>query len=647
MKQRHDRDLGMDRSITRRDFLNGTALAIGASLVAPRWLEALEAEPYPPALTGLRGSHEGAYEAAHALRDGSFWHTAGAARVLGETYDLVVVGAGISGLAAAHYYRKAVGAKARVLVLDNHDDFGGHARRNEFTVGTRFLLGYGGTFSIDSPAPYSAVAKALIAELGIDVSGFEKLVDWDVYGSRGLGSGMFFDSETFGADRLVKEPAGRGRRGERGPDFDAALKRFLAEAPLSETVRGDLYRLYSAPADYLPGLTSDQKKARLARISYAEFLTQVAACAPGVLPVLQARPHGLYGVGIDGVPAQDAWGLGLPGFDALGLDPKPGPGMGRDAIRSEEAERYFFHFPDGNASVARLLVRRLVPEAIPGRNADDVVLTRARYGALDVSGAPARIRLGSTVVKVAHKGDAASARELEVSYVRDGKLEAVRASHCVLACWNSVIPYICGELPAEQKEALSQAVKVPLLYTNVVVRDWTAWVKLGVSRIHAPGGYHTNVGLDMPVSVGGYACPRSPEEPIVLHLGKTPCKPGLPAREQHRLGRMELLSTSFATYEREIRAQLGRLLGPGGFDPVRDIAAITVNRWPHGYAYQYNSLWDPFWLEGGEQPCERARRPFGRLAIANADADAYSYTDAAIDQAYRAVQELVAGEPRG
>ncbi len=641
MTARRDDDLGMQRRITRRDFLNGTALAIGGSLLAPRWLHALEAEPYPPALTGLRGSHEGAYEAAHALRDGSFWRTAGTARDTGESYDLVVVGAGISGLSAAHYYRKAAGAKARVLLLDNHDDFGGHARRNEFTVGSRFLLGYGGTFSIDSPAPYSAVAKALIAELGIEVSGFETVVDWDVYGARGLGTGLFFDKETFGADRLVLEPGGRRRRRTQGGDFDAALKRFLAEAPLSDAVRGDLYRLYREPKDYLPGLTSDQKKDRLARISYAEYLTKIAGCDAGVVPVFQARPHGLYGFGIDGVPAQDAWGLGLPGFDGLGLDAKPGPGMGRDAIPSEEAQSYFFHFPDGNATVARLLVRGLVPAAIPGNSADDVVLARARYGALDVAGAPARIRLGSTVVKVAHEGDPASARAVEVSYVRGGELEKVRSAHCVLACWNSVIPYICGELPAEQKQALSEAIKVPLLYTNVVVRDWTAWVKLGVTQIHAPGGYHTNVGLDMPVSVGGYRCSHAPEEPIVLHLGKTPCSPGLPAREQHRLGRMELLNTPFEVYEREIRAQLGRMLGPGGFDPARDIAAITVNRWPHGYAYQYSSLWDPFWLEGGEQPCVRARRPFGRVAIANADSDAYSYTDAAIDQAHRAVGELL------
>jgi spermidine dehydrogenase len=203
-----------------------------------------------------------------------------------------------------------------------------------------------------------------------------------------------------------------------------------------------------------------------------------------------------------------------------------------------------------------------------------------------------------------------------------------------------VIPYIAQELPDAQKEALASAQKVPLLYTNVVVRNWTAFQKLAARAIYCPGMYHTSVNLDLPVSIGGYECTKTPDEPIVVHMMKAACKPGLPARDQHRVGRIQLYSTPFETYERNIRDQLSRILGPGGFDPARDILEITVNRWPHGYAYEYNSLFDQFWLEGGETPCQVARKPFGRLAIANADADAYAYTDCAIDQAYRAVQEL-------
>ena len=190
---------------------------------------------------------------------------------------------------------------------------------------------------------------------------------------------------------------------------------------------------------------------------------------------------------------------------------------------------------------------------------------------------------------------------------------------------------------------LWKAAKVPLLYTNVALRNWTAFHKLGTNSVYASGLYHSAFNLDLPVSIGDYHCSTSPDQPIVIHMMKTPCRPGLPARDQHRLGRIELYTTDFPTIERKIRDELARVLGPGGFDPARDIAEITVNRWPHGYAYQYNSLFDKFWLEGGEIPCEVARQPFGRVRIANADAAAYAYTDGAIDQAWRAVHEILKG----
>ncbi len=229
-----------------------------------------------------------------------------------------------------------------------------------------------------------------------------------------------------------------------------------------------------------------------------------------------------------------------------------------------------------------------------------------------------------------------------MSYVRAGKVYTVRGKTAVLACWHHVIPHICPELPEAQLTALRYAKKVPLVYTNVFLRQWTAFEKLKVNSVSSPGMWHASANLDFPVSLGGYAHTRSPAEPIVVHMTKAACQPGLPAAAQHVAGRAELLRTSFETIERGIRDQLGRMLGGGGFDPAGDILGITVNRWPHGYAYQYNSLADPFWLEGGEPPCVAARRPFGRIAIANSDAAAYAYTDAAIDQGRRAVEELTA-----
>src|SRR5579872_4387853 len=638
----------MHRKITRRDFINGVAVTAGAAMMPWQLFGSDSADPekyptyYPPALTGMRGSHPGSFETAHSVRDGTFWDSAGKPQDSGETYDLIVVGGGISGLAAAHYFRKAAGDKARILILDNHDDFGGHAKRNEFRVGNAFRLGFGGTFSIESPAPYSAVAKALIEELGIDVPSYPKYFDRNLYRSHGLRPKIFFDKETFGVDKLVVNPNPRG--GNESEDAAAEtpdlLKKFLLEAPLADQAKRDLQRLYSEPKDYFPGLSSDEKKAKLARISYANYLKEVVGVHEDVVKLYQTLPHGLFGVGIDAVSAQDAWGLGLPGLDGMKLDPTPGKGMNRDCIPNEEAEKYFFHFPDGNASIARMLVRKLIPQAIAGDSAADIVTQRANYAKIDDPSSPVRIRLSSTAVRVKHVGDSATAKEVEITYSRLGKLYTARAPYTVLACWNMVIPYICTDLPEHQKQALHSAAKVPLLYTNVAIRNWDSFKKVGASSVYAPSCYHSAFTLDLPVSIGGYQCSKSPAEPIVIHMMKTPCKLGLPARDQHRMGRIELFMTEFSTMERNIRDQLARTLAPGGFDPARDIAAITVNRWPHGYAYEYNSLWDKFWIDGGEIPCEVARKPFGRITIANADAGAYAYTDCAIDQAWRAVQEL-------
>jgi spermidine dehydrogenase len=639
----------MDRRIPRRDFLNGFAVALGASLLPPSGLGAVNIDTlpessaayYPPALTGMRGSHPGSFETAHSLRDGTFWDKAGTPEDTGEHYDLIVVGGGISGLSAAYFFRKTAGPASKILIIENHDDFGGHAKRNEFRVGNALRLGWGGTFSIESPAPYSVVAKGLLAELGIDVSRWSRVFHPDIYSSRGLAPAVFFDKETFGADRLVRLASPHGRTSpDRYALRDGVPESFLAAAPLSDVAKKDLVRLYKENTDYLAGLTDTEKKARLARMSYAQFLAKTVGVDPSIVKLFQTMPHSLFGVGIDAVSAQDAWGLGAPGFKGVNLDSAPGRGMNRDCIPNEEAERFFFHFPDGNASIARMLVRSLIPSAITGKTMDDVLLARADYGKLDEASSPVRVRLNGTAVRVKHAGDPATATEVEVAYGCRGKLYTVRGAQCILACWHVVIPYLCPELPELQKTALASAAKVPIVYTNVALRQWTAFEKLGVSSIQAPGSYHTELSLDLPVTYGGYRCARAPDEPIVVHMNRTPCRPGLPARAQHLAGRIELFQTTFETFERNIRAQLARTLSGGGFDPAHDITAITVNRWPHGYAYEYNSLWDDFWRDGGEQPCHVARRPFGRIAIANADADAYAYSDCAIDQAHRAVEEL-------
>jgi spermidine dehydrogenase len=648
----NDRTLGMDRAITRRDFLNGVAIGIGG-LAAHSWLDGFDVHAfgesaqdapgyYPPALTGMRGSHEGSYEVSHALRDGRFWSTAGQPASTGESYDLVVVGGGISGLAAAYFYRVRTSAAAKILILDNHDDFGGHAKRNEFRPGGKLWIANGGTAGIDSPFPYSKEALDLMLKIGIDTLALaaesSKAADRSVY--RGLESSFFFDKETFGADRLVVGTPSAGRGGRRGAAV-ATWKEFLAKTPLSSDAQQAIARLETDHVDYMPGLSSSEKKDRLSRMSYRDFLLDVVKVPPDIIPFYQTRTHGLYGIGIDAVGALECWAYHYPGFEGMNLDPTANGRLSftakGDAMPKPD---YNFHFPDGNASVARLLVRALLPDALPGKTAQDSVLARVDYSKLDRAASPIRIRLSSTVVRVRHIGAPGSAKEVEVAYGRGKKVYSTTAKSVVLACWNGMIPYLCPELPDVQKQALKYGVKVPLVYTSVALKNWTAFKKLGINGASSPGMYHNGVRLEMPTVIGGYnPTPASADDPIIVRMTRTPCKPGLPARDQHRAGHVDLLTTPFSTFERNIRDQLARILSGGGFDPARDIDAITVNRWPHGYAYEYNPLWDPDW-KPGEAPCEIGRRPFGRIAIANSDAAAAAYTDQAIDQAYRAVGEL-------
>jgi spermidine dehydrogenase len=634
--------LGTDREIDRRDFLNGIAVT-SAVLAAPLPADAQvtlgsQDEPgyYPPLSHGLRGSHPGSFETAHSLRDGTFWGHAKKPEDTHAVYDLVVVGAGISGLSAAHFFR-AIKPNAKVLILDNHDDFGGHAKRNEYNLNGRIELMNGGTLLIDSPHPYSPAAAGLIKGLGVDVPTLAKKCDKpEIY--KGLAPATFFDQQTFGTDQLV---VGRERTDEFGGTI--SWKSFLSNSPLDAATRDDILRVQEGMADVMPGLTSDQKKDKLSRISYLAYLRDYMRCGPKAQAFYQTITHDEFGTGIDAEPALDCWGFGYPGFKGLKLAPGSVRRMGYTAAGYEDnPELPTFHFPDGNATIARLLVRDLLPNSIAGHGAEDIVTARVNYAQLDRAGAPIAIRLSCTVVGARNVGTPENSRGVEVAYLRGGKLYRVHALNCILAGWNMMIPYICPELPDAQKAALHQLVKIPLVYTGVAIRNWRAFHKLGVAGISSPGMYWTATRLNWPVDVGAYKSVRSPDDPILLFMQRAPASPGLPERDQHRAGRYELLSTSFAEFEQKIRDQLQRMLGPAGFSAKDDIMAITVNRWPHGYAYEFNPLFDDFSIPPEKRANAIGRARFGRIAIANSDAGAAAYTDSAIDQAHRAVGELLA-----
>ncbi len=612
----------MKQRITRRDFLNGTQVAIGASLLSP-WTEVfgtdvskftLSRDYYPPAKTGLRGSHAGSWETMHARVAGASW-PAGA---IEEDYDLVVVGGGISGLSAAHFYRQEKPA-ARILVLDNHDDFGGHAKRNEFQVNGRTHIAYGGTESIDTPSDYSAISKDLLSDIGIDVQKFYKYFDQNLYDKMNLSYAIAFDQETYGKRKIV---TGYG---------STPWEEFAAQTPLSAKAKADLVRAFTDTRDYLPGLSRDEKVALLGKISYRSYLKDYVKVDEQVLEMYQRWGMSYWCVGMDEVPAVYILGYtdggGMPGLEHT---------VPREGGRG--VEPYIFHFPDGNASVARLLVRSLIPEAVPGTSMEDSVTARVDYSVLDKDDASLRIRLNSTAVNVAHT---ANSKAVDVTYVHSGNAHTVRAKKCIMACYNSAIPYICPGLPEKQKEGLAYNVKIPLTYTKVMVPNWRAFADLGTRFVYYTKDFYKQVELDYPVSIGNYHFGADPDQPMALHMCHVPYFDDIQGPDQWRAGRRQLLETPFATFEHHVRDQLDQALSGAGFDADRDITAITVNRWAHGYAYSPDLLWEPEYASDADKPWVQGRQPYGRISIANSDAGAAANTNAAISHAYRAVREAL------
>ncbi len=667
---RRDRELGMDRDITRRDFLSGVNIAVTASLLSTPLAQALAALEgsagdasaqmmsgyYPPVRDGLRGSHPGSFEVAHSMRDGARWENPDDSVDTGEEYDLVVVGGGISGLAAAYFYQKEVGPDAKILIVDNHDDFGGHAKRNEFHYKGRMLVDLGGAEYIERPWGYPDNAAALLKDLGVDVGLAKQVYDHDLYRSLGLRGGVFFDKETFGANRLVAgaadiepyddEPAYVTLPAElaNGIGDSDAVSAFLDKTRLSSAGREEILELFCGGRDYLEGKSIEEKVAILRSISYMDFLTDVVGASAETIDLLRMWRASYMGSGVDLAPAVEALRYGLPGAAGLGVEDQ----IQQASQWGTHNYKEDFHFPDGNASVSRLLVRRLIPGVASGDSMNDIVAAKFDYSRMDQRESPVRLRLNATALNERHIGDPSSAKHVEVTYVQGGEARRVRGRNCILACYHSVIPYLCPELPAIQKEALGKTIRMPLVSINVLVDNWKAFERLKIYAAYCPGSYFCDVRLTYPLSFADYESARTADEPMTVHMYRIPLPGDMPAGDQFRAGRHELLGTSFEQFERNIRAQLGAMLGDGGFAPARDIKAITVNRWPHGYAVGYDSeSGELFWFSNSWTAEKKiwfeGRKQFGRIAIANSDAAASAMTESAIEQGYRATQELLGG----
>ena len=662
MKQPKDRQKG----ISRRDFLNGVSLGIAGTLAPIHLLKPsdLLSDYYPPLLTGIRGNHPGSFNYAHKLAfTGSGFIEE--AEDLDESYDLIVVGGGISGLSAAHFFKERTGKVPKILILDNHDDFGGHAKRNEFVVNGRTMLAYGGSQSVESPSYYEEVSKKLLSDLGIDFEKFYTAYDFDYFKNRKFDTGFYFNKATYGVSRIVKNvPSFRYDLTYKESIKPENIQRVASQMPISEQSKKEFIRLFLDQTDFFPELSLEEKYYLLDNISYEDYLRNYHKVGDEVIGLFHSLVWGLWGVGNDSIPATGCWGDGLPGFSGLGFTDEEGSSDEindqknlmydietfddsiRDYMSKNELsnEPYIFHFPDGNATIARLLVRKLIPNSIPGNNMEDIVTAKADYSMLDKPGQDTNIRLNSTVVSATNTKDG-----VEIIFAKQGALYKVHAKQCILACYNGIIPDLCPQLPEKQKEALKYNVKVPLVWVQVAMKNWHMLAKKKVHTLQCPNCFYNSFYVDFPVSLGDYQFPQTFEDPVVFMMQHVPTRPnqGYTSREQYRLGRYDILKMTYQDYEDKLFDQLRGMFGKD-FDED-DVAAITVNRWAHGYSYEYNNLFDAEFF-GGEMPDslddERyphviGRKPFGNIAIANSDAQGSAYVDAAITQADRAVWELL------
>ena len=626
--------------ITRRDFLNGALLTVGGAVLGCRTPQPALSET-PAAAPGTLGPDWYGYggvgdyrlshgntpevvETAHRLRDGGY--PADFTRVDSrETYDLVIVGAGLAGLGAALEFSKRRREGQTCLMLDNHPIFGGEAKENEFDVDGVRLIGPQGSNSFFIPeVPKDLDAAAgdarYYAELGVPRE--FQFRDWPA-SEKPLRFGRD-NYEHLVRGLLEHTSLGHFFAGKQGGTWAIDMwQRRLAETPLSQDARRTLLQWYGLGA--MRHYETPEAAARALDImSYQQFLEQELHLGSQAARSADLLLASAVGLGSDAISAYVAYELPLPALS----DPLP-PDLRRAS------------FPGGNSGFVRYFLKRLIPDAIGGTNSfEDIVTGPIKLDALDRAGQPLRVRLRSTALSVRHEGDPSSAGTVRIVYTRDGRFHEVKARAVIMATGGWINRHVVRDMPPECREAYQQFIHAPFLVANVALTNWRFLYRLGITAAtwdRSEGDFGFTCNIRNPMQVGGYQPPLHPDRPAILSFYTPFHRPGLPARVQATQGRMELLTTSYSQFERSIHAQMVKLFASSGFTPEKDVAGLILNRWGHALTVPFPGF---FGGASGQAPRDVVRRGYGRIAFAHSELVGWQHWGPAADEGRRGFGQL-------
>jgi len=624
---RHDKSsLGLDASITRRDFIGGTLVGSGALLLgapAPSFAQGLTSE-----WTGYSGIGDYArsngnvasvVNAAHGVRDGIYEAGLAAAPLVDEPYDLIIVGGGFAGIIAAYDFHKAHPDK-RCLILDNHPVFGGEAKHNQIPVDGVVLTGPQGSNDTGIPAPGTSYAH--VSDLWDEI-GMPRHFDFAAPAAavsklkfaRDNYDPMYWTEDSTSVGYFFDKPFAAKRAWVVDPWSDD-----LRRAPISEETRQSWIKWKNSPI-----LTRGDEEATdrwLDSMSYGDLVTREMGLSRDVFRLSdQLVATADYGVSSDAISAYGAKLLGLPGTEKL----------------SGTSDAY--SFPGGNAAILRHIVKKLLPDAITGTSAfADVLFAPIDFAALDRP-QHTRIRLGATAVAVQHDGAPETSERVSVTYAVNGELKKVRGQAAIVAAGGWITRHIVRDMPPAYRAACAEFHHGPMLVVNVALRNWKAFEKLGITAAHWFDGLGFFANVRQPMMIDGAPVPFDPAKPAMLTLYIGFPQPGVPIDQQTSGARARLFGTSYADFELEIRKQLQTMFGSAGFDAKRDIAGIVLNRWGHAYIAPKPGFY--FGSPGNPAPLEVIRQRYGRIAFGHSELSGRQSWGRAAQESRRALKQVL------